>query len=154
MKVLVNKSLKEPVSVYNIYLQERREINSKLKNVSIFIYGKNNYSKKDGNRLGKRKHKLYVAMYFRTMQIKMDINSTYGSYGSNTVLTKPVMLVDEAAFIRENLTKRTRDISLSIARTDFKIGDKVINKSRNNTEYILSYTDLIRFKDEELVLVK
>ena len=40
-----------------------------------------------------------------------------------------------------------------LLRDDFKVGDTVINKSRNNTQYVLDYCDLIRFKDEELELV-
>ena len=139
MNIIVNEVIKDKLLPVLKYTNERVDLFKSMRNVKVSLRLKKYFITKDGNRLGKRKYHKYLNMYFRSLQLKMDTNSVYGSYGSNSSLLRP-------------MTLHTDDLQ-SMKREDFKVGDTVINKSRNNAIYTLDITDLYRFKDDELALV-
>ena len=60
--------------------------------------------KKDGNKVGKRKHDIFLCKYFDYLKLKININSSYGIV--NGALS--TMLYDPK--IHQTLTQRTRSI--------------------------------------------
>lgn len=62
----------------NSMIFERKKISCKLKAVSIIVIGNVPIIKKDENRLGKRKYEKYLALHYRRLQLKLNINCWYG----------------------------------------------------------------------------
>lgn len=71
--------------------EKRNKLKNKLRNTTIYVrgYNKNNNNskqhllnvtiKKDGNKLGKRKHSLYLLYYTDYTDAQVKINSVYGT---------------------------------------------------------------------------
>lgn len=64
-------------------IKERQELLLKLKNVMFRLNKKNYVIKKDGNKLGRKKYRVYLDMYNRYHYLKMDTNSVYGTSGTS-----------------------------------------------------------------------
>jgi len=94
-------------------VNERRIILSKLKGTTFKLIKKRYIVKKDGNRLGNKKFYELLNLYFRSLQLKMDMNVSYGVYASEN----PVLTRLSAHYPLISLTKLTVNVAKAYSQT-------------------------------------